>query len=161
MGNKPTKRREYSDKLKDNRGYVSTYNRPGLKVVHIGNDVWSIGKSNHIKKGNSFVNHQVITGPDNKEYHLYDKDIIDMQSHHVNRSGNQTDQAKLKVYILTNILDNRKNWCFNLNSTPNVGKLKVIYENGTVKNIDFNGVFEPISIGRFERKINPIGYRLS
>ena len=52
----------------------------------------------------------------------------------------------MKIYILTSILDDRDNWVFNLKKIPPVGKLKVILENGTVKNIDFNGQFNPQEI---------------
>jgi hypothetical protein len=52
----------------------------------------------------------------------------------------------VKIYILTSILDDRDNWVFYLKKIPAVGKLKVILENGTVKNIDFNGQFNPQEI---------------
>jgi len=49
--------------------------RRGLKIVHIGEDVWRIGKEKHIK-GKGL--HQVIYGP-NKEYHLWDEDVKNLR----------------------------------------------------------------------------------
>jgi len=49
----------------------------------------------------------------------------------------------VKIYILTSILDNKDNWCFDPNQIPESGPLKVICENGTVKNIEFTGKFFP------------------
>jgi hypothetical protein len=58
------------------------------------------------------------------------------------------------MYILTSILDDRKSWCFDMTNAPEIGKLKVIYDNGTVKNIDFNGEFEKIEINKYSRNID-------
>jgi hypothetical protein len=100
--------------------------------------------------------HTVIYGPNRKEYHIYDKDVDfitkpfddryheDWQDDNVsfaNRNGNVAVESKLKIYILTHILDDKENWCFDLNKIPVNGKLKVIYKNGTVKNIDFKNNF--------------------
>ena len=119
-----------------------------LKQVHIGSDVWKIGA---VKK-----KHAVIYGPNRTEYDVYDKDIDfiskpDNEDYHeswqnrdisfVNRHGNNAIESKLKIYILTHILDDKKNWCFDLKNIPENGKLKIIYENGTVKNTEFNGSF--------------------
>lgn len=141
--------------------------RKGLKQVHIGNDVWLCGRVKN--------NHMVIYGPNNKEYHVYNNDvkfICCFENEYygyitpcvVNRHGNYAIHAKLKIYILTNILDNKENWCFDLSKIPNNGKLKVICENGTIKNIDFNGIFYPQELVskrfRFTKNfVNIIGYR--
>ena len=124
--------------------------RKGLKKVNIGDDVWVYGKQTHVQdKGD----HMVIYGPNNKEYHVWGKDvtwlITDTDSDwydswgHGNRNGNRAIQSKVKIYILTHILDDSKNWCFDLNKIPANGPLKVICENGTVKNIRFGGTFIP------------------
>ena len=122
----------------------------GLKIVHIGADVWKFGKNSKVDKRD----HMVIYGPNDKEYHVWDKDVNFMITEHkgeysifeeyanVNRHGNRALESKVKIHILTSILDERKNWCTDLSCTPPVGKLKVIYQNGTVRNIDFNGKFE-------------------
>lgn len=83
----------------------------------------------------------------------------------------RTFEAKVKIHILTSILDERKNWCFDLNLIPETGYLKVIYNNGTVKNINFNGTFEKFILEEFDtkyyestwhyvRSIIPVGYRI-
>jgi hypothetical protein len=160
---------------KDKRGDL----RSGLKKVNIGNDVWLVGK-NSIVDNNK---HQVIYGPNRKEYHLWGKDVdfinLKMESYdsgltksHVNRGGNTSIEQRVKIYILTSILDERKNWCFNLGEKPEIGKrVKVIYSNGTVKWVEnFNGEFEQAELISKRSKsitsaynytvfVNPIGYR--
>jgi len=128
--------------------------RKGLKKVNIGQDVWRIGRSTN-KKGKL---HQVIYGPDDREYHLYGEEVQRMFGQ-VNRDGNKADQAKVKVYILTEILDKRENWCFDLRNKPKDGKLKVVYNNGTVKNIEFDGVWKSVKMNRYH-EIHPVGYRI-
>jgi hypothetical protein len=175
---------------------------PGLKKVHIGEDVWLIGRPKRIKDGRD---HQVIYGPDNKEYHLYNDDIKHLNTppdsdrengykyhyetnpgeSYCNRHGNRAIESKVKIYILTNILDARENWCFDLNVKPITGsKVKIIYDNGTVKIVDyFSGEFEKAeliskkhvykfeernySTGKIEKAerlyqtfVNPVAYRL-
>jgi hypothetical protein len=139
--------------------------RRGLKIVHIGDGVWRIGREKQTDKGL----HQVIYSPDGKEYDLYDIEVTRLHGddQHLNfgdDDGNFSDEAKVKIYILTNILDNSDNWCFDLSIIPPVGKLKVIYNSGTVKNIDFNGTFEKNQILRnkwLKREITPVGYRIN
>ena len=141
----------------------------GLKKLNIGENVWYIGKEKVLKDERL---HQVIYGPENKEYHIYnetveslrgdyDKQHPDYAGEYFNRDGNKADQAKVKIYILTSILDDRDNWCFDLNCIPERNKLKVIYSNGTIKNIDFDGEFKPVEIsGDYHREVKPVGYRV-
>lgn len=139
---------------------VRTNIRKGIKLIHIGKDVWRIGRH----KVSGADKHQVIYGPNDKEYHLYGDDVDFVNSKYsddkdymyydsfgdrhnwcsgrVNRDGNFAVDGKVKIYILTHILDEKENWCFDLSLVPSVGKLKVIYANGTVKNIDFDGEFK-------------------
>lgn len=144
--------------------------RRGLKIVHIGDGVWRIGKERYIKNKGL---HQVIYSPEGKEYHIWNDDVNSVHGEmkcsdydgfiSYDDHGNFSDEAKVKVYIMTNILDDKNNWCFDLNILPKNGKLKVIYNNGTIKNIDFNGVFEKVKIlkgGYYVREILPVGYRL-
>jgi hypothetical protein len=124
--------------------------RKGLKQIHIGEDVWVYGKATWVPgKGK----HMVIYGPNRKEYHVWGEDV-DLLNHSddderdyywggYSRHGNTAIHAKVKIYVLTNILDQKENWCFNLNEIPENGPLKVICENGTVKKIEFNGTFFP------------------
>lgn len=165
--------RKYKDTIEYKRYYrgseeldqVTTL-RPGLKVVHIGKDVWKVGKCSYIKDpktGTKSLAHQVIYGPERKEYHVYGEDTkllisdYDVQNtykydkppiggSHSNRHGNNTIESSVKIYILTSILDKRENWIFDLKSTPQPGKLKVLYNNGTIKNIDFVDTFEKVII---------------
>ena len=81
------------------------------------------------------------------------------------------DPGKVKVIIMTTILDQRENWCFDLKKIPEKGKLKVIYSNGTIKNIEFDGEFKRVEIfnkfylnylpsgGGYHRKVYPVAYR--
>lgn len=148
----------------------STKLNRGLKKVHIGGDVWLFGRQNHVPgKGK----HMVIYAPDRRtEHHVWGDVVTELtrcsDSHHwdfwgyANRSGNRAIEAKVKVHILTSILDDRKNWCFDLGKIPPKGKLKVIYQNGTVKNIDFNGEFEDVELTKrwgYKYKVKPVAYR--
>lgn len=138
----------------------------GLNLIHIGTDVWRIGKVsmvNNPDKDSSIlkISHRVIYSPiGNKEYHLYGKDADKFEVVSTYDGDRYTDNGLVKIHILTNILDNADNWCFDLSKIPEIGKLKVIYENGTVRNIDFNGVFEPYIIKIvWKSTVKPIGYR--
>lgn len=117
--------------------------RKGLKIIHIGDDIWSFGKQSLVPgKGT----HMVIYGPGNKEYHLWNQELdklISSDDFKVNRHGNCANESKVKIHILTSILDDPKNWCFDLTIRPNPGPLKVILENGTIKNIEYSGGFYP------------------
>lgn len=156
---------------------VTRYNtspslKNGLKQVHIGEDVWLFGRQKFLKDGRL---HCVVYGPDRKaEYHLYDEDVTKLFSRDddygnnggVYRDGNEALEPKVKIHILTHILDDKNNWCFDLEKVPSIGKLKVIYDNGTVKNINFTGLYESIEIKNtkfnyIKGTINPIGYRIN
>ncbi len=145
-----------------------------LKYVHIGEDVWACGKINENYQ-NTGKKHMVIYAPNKKQYNIFDNDvdfICNIYAHSsIVRHGNYAIEAKLKIFILTSILDKQDNWCFDLNQLPLSNKLKVIYDNGTVKNIDFNGVFEPVIINKkymangirvtyIPRTIRPFGYKI-
>jgi hypothetical protein len=125
--------------------------RRGLKQVHIGQDIWVYGRQKHVP-GKGL--HMVIYGPDRKEHHVWGRDVQSLCTEYdeyyrdfirsnVSRHGNAAQQAAVKIYILTSILDKRENWCFDLKSVPANGPLKVICQNGTVKNIQFVGEFHP------------------
>lgn len=162
----------------------------GLKIVHIGDDVWRVGRTNTVSdptKKMVNVEHCVIYGPNRKEYHVYGNDINLLRTptelntsykedigSYSNKDGNDKIEASLKVYIMTSILDERKNWIFDIKNIPQPGKLKVIYNNGTVKNIDFDGIFKSETIDKihyynvdeehqektYKKDIYPIGYKL-
>jgi hypothetical protein len=169
----PNNRRTFECTDREQHGWLRLkYQRlfKGLKKIHIGEDVWLIGKDKKLKDGRL---HQVIYGPENKEYHLYDEDVkyvntIDADKHVyndgalVNRHGNTSYNEKVKIYILTHILDQKENWCFDLNNKPNIGKLKVIYHNGTVKNIEFDGTFKPEELisKTYNNSVKPVAYRI-
>lgn len=128
--------------------------RRGLKQVHIGDDVWVYGRQNHVP-GKGL--HMVIYGPDRKEHHVWGNDVRMLcteydeyrriwASSNVIRHGNAAYQSRVKIYILTSILDKQENWCFDLKQVPPAGPLKVICANGTVKNIEFDGTFRPLEL---------------
>ena len=154
----------------DRRGnpYQVKVLNPGLKKIHIGEDTWVYGRQNNVD-GKA---HMVIYGPNRKEYHVWGSDvkwlITAEDSEHYdywgycNRQGNRAIQSKVKIYILTQILDQRQNWCFDLKSKVSKGPLKVIYDNGTVKNIEFDGEFREVELTKrygYKYKVQPIGYR--
>lgn len=157
------------EKLTQIRGYVNRALNRGLKEVHIGDGVWLFGRQKHIRgKGM----HMVVYGPDRKtEYHIWGEDVNDLvmdddygNDGYVNRDGNRAMESKVKIYILTTILDKRENWCFDLKVIPDAGPLKVVYENGTVKNIEFTGVFEAVQLkkeGGYRYDVSPVAYRIN
>ena len=145
---KPKKQRNFLTNHVMPSGKVVQAIKKGLIKVNIGSDIWLCGRQSYApnpdkqKYGSKkSILHCVIYGPDNKEYHLYDTEVHLIDGGHI-RYGNSVSHAYLKVYILTSILDKKENWCFDLTKIPPNGKLKVIYRNGTVKNIDFAGKFE-------------------
>lgn len=150
--------------------------RNGLKLIHIGEGVWRIGKEKRLKDGRL---HQVIYSPNDKEFHIYDNDVNQLKTqlyddgdnmfYRHSDYGNYADPSNVKIYILTSILDERSNWCFDLSNKPEPGKLKVIYSNGKVMNIDFNGEwllyntktreFTETVVGYNYQHIHPVAYR--
>jgi len=107
-----------------------------LKRVHIFNEVWCIGRPNKTS------NHAVIYGPNNKEYDVNEHWIRFLSTHPSGmHSGDdcQTERwnlGRVKAYILSQIID-PGNWNFDLDIQPNRGeRVKVIYENGTIKWIE-------------------------
>ena len=162
---------------------ISTLHKRGVKCVHIGGERWTCGKRN-TNYQNTNQSHMVVYGPDKKEHHLYDDavkfvctDLFESRLKpsgdvsYCDRHGNVAIESNLKIFILTHILDDASNWCFDLAKVPATGKLKVIYDNGTVKNIDFDGEFKRENIKRvsstykgtaysYTKNINPIAYRI-
>ena len=170
----------------------------GLKKVNIGEDVYLYGRQKLVKNpdkekygSDEKILHMVIYAPERKEYHVWGEYITKFlgtddygNNGTVNRDGNKALEERVKIYILTSVLDDRQNWCFDLAQTPRNGKLKVIYDNGTVKNIDFEGVFHRVHRHKYDNTgdlvwtgggayhkdknlscvspytyINPVGYR--
>lgn len=153
-------------KIKNKRSVVKKLPK-GLSIVHIGDKIWSIGKLNEK------TTHRVIYSPDGKEYHLYGNDAIKLNGLDCNDfctiSNLRANHSLVKIYILTNILDNIENWCFDLTKKPNTNDdVKVIYDNGTVKNIVFSGEFENVRKQRYSdfqndsdyQYMKPVGYRI-
>lgn len=147
---------------------VKRLNR-GLKKIHIGGEVWVYGRQSNVN-GKA---HMVIYGPNRKEYHVWGSDVNDLcktndswyydEWGYGDRNGNRAIESKVKIHVLTSILDERSNWCFDLKTTPKNGFLKVIYDNGTVKNIEFDGEFKKVEVKKsygYTYSIKPIGYRL-
>ena len=110
------------EKIETIRGRRYKSLRKGLKKVNIGEDVWLCGKQNHLTKpGDSRPSyHMVIYGPNRKEYHVWGQDVYDICTDinewgekdysNCNRHGNSAIHNKLKIYILTHILDDKTNW---------------------------------------------------
>lgn len=122
-------------------------NRKGVQKIHLFNKIWRIGRLNYMKTTNR--PHCVIYSPDDKEYHVYDNEALNLRSVSYDFDDSEiiiaerSDLSKVKIYILSNILDDVKNWCDDLDIKPELGKtVKIIYNNGTIKNIKFNGKWE-------------------
>lgn len=123
----------------------------GLVLIHLFNEVWRIGRARHVP-GKGL--HSVIYSPEDKEYHVWGEDVKSFYPQHnddfdlyYDSHVHRPDPAKVKIYILTTIMDDRDMWCFDLSIKPKVGKeVKVIYDNGTIQIKPFTGEWEPISI---------------
>lgn len=109
--------------------------------VHIGEDVYIIGRSCcSIIERDKYLHrtwHRVIYKNGKTFSHYYENDFD------FGDTAKTAVPSNAKIFILTHILDNKMNWVFDLDNLPKNGNLKVIYNNGTVRNIEFNGVFEP------------------
>jgi hypothetical protein len=124
----------------------------GLILIHIGDDVWRIGSTG------------VIYTPQDREIRVLPEVFLSFFHGKYNtywreRDRDKMDPALVKIYILTSILDDRENWCFDLTKMPEPGKIvKVIYDNGTVLKKEFAKEWIPQKIGWSER--NPIAWRI-
>jgi hypothetical protein len=178
MENKKSNRKyfikKYSVRRKTGELVTHTYLRDGIQIVHIGQDVWRIGRTNYVmnKATGKEERHVVIYGPDNKEYNVFGKDVDTFDSYFPSsKTRPQYNLGMVKVFILTQILDNVSNWCFDLTKIPSNNTLKVIYNNGTVKNIEFVGEFNSFVSEKDKKrygknvenydwcKNNPVAYR--
>ena len=113
------------------------------KKVHIGEDIWHITPKYWKNPTNVST---TIFSPDLEKHVISDTEIVNslyFSDRSSKTNPNSANLARVKVFILTSILDKRDKWVFDLTKIPTNGKLKVIFENGTVKMIDFNGVFYP------------------
>ena len=115
---------------------MRTKNSNKLKQVHIFDQIWCIGKPN--KK----LEHAVIYGPTDKEYHLNKQWITFLLSHKHKYEYDDTaitdrwNLGRVKAYILSHIIDIDL-WNFDVNMHPEIGSnVKVIYNNGTIKWIE-------------------------
>lgn len=111
----------------------------GLVLVHLFNKVWKVGRAKIVDG----KNHCVIYSPEDKEYHVWGEDVDNFYTpkyeDYYERSRNRPDPAKVKIYILTTILDDRKNWCFDMSAKPSKENVKVIFENGKIAWVSFDG----------------------
>ena len=143
----------------------------GVTLIHLFNEIWRTGRLVE-RKGKPA--HLVIYSPQDKEYHVYGKEATDLMSNFAKESRDcwRVDQAKVKIYILTSILDQKENWSFDLTNKPLAGSVYVVvYNNGTIKKIISSGNWEPIEIDKkyfigkdFEsslpKTIYPTGYKI-
>ena len=134
---------KYKDEIETRWG-TNTIPRKGVTIIHLFNEEWRLGRLNW-KKGKE--PHIVIYAPDDKQYDCYGIDALEIfdigsDNEYWNDRPETVDRAKAKIWILTNILDDRDAWCFDMKGQiPFEGlPVKVIYENGTIKWIDaFSG----------------------
>jgi len=141
--------------------------RKGFSTIHLFNEVWRAGKI-ITKLGKPA--HLVIYDPKDIEHHVYGKDALNLKPNSIWRQT--PDPELIKIYILTSILDKRENWCFDLTAKPELNsKTKVIYNNGTIKYIEFSGEWDEITIARkyetrpgifvsINKNIKPIAFKI-
>ena len=115
------------------------YDRKGVKTFNLFKVTWKAGRL--IEKKNTPA-HLVIYGPDDKEYHVYGDDAKSLRSYCEYRNEYYLDKTKLKIYVLTSILDEREKWCFDMTKFPKPGPVKVIFEDVTIQWIEFTGDWE-------------------
>ena len=130
----------------------------GVTLIHLFNEVWRTGRLN---EKNGKPAHLVIYSPQDKEYHVYGREAKNLMSDYSGKS----DPAKVKIYILTSILDQRENWSWDLTEKPISGSVYVIvYNNGTIKKIVSTGEWAPEVIQRQRlyapETIHPVAYKI-
>jgi hypothetical protein len=159
--------REYKSKETDRYGNRKI--RKDIVLVHLFNEVWRVGK---LIRNQGSPSHVVIYGPSNEEFHVYGEKAYELFNRGTGcdyKFYTKADPAKVKIYILTSILDKRENWVFNLGLLPENGSnLKIVYNNGTIRNnIEFNGTWEDTTIQKkywkdhtIDKTITPIAYKI-
>lgn len=145
---------------------VKTHKK-GVTLIHLFHEVWRTGKLNEKKDKPA---HLVIYDPHDKQYDVYGEDALNLMSANTReyRGSMRVDPAKVKIYILSSILDKRENWSFDLSEKPIVNSMmKVIYDNGTIKTIKSSGNWDPEVIDRkyseicgIEKTIYPVAYKI-
>lgn len=170
--------RKFTEKI-DNGRYIFNRLRRGLKAVHLFGETWRIGKQKFIETPPHLrdihprekISHCVIYGPDDKEYHLYGENVsfvtntdpvyfpeydwggFGTAGQGLNRHGNCAIESKVKIYILSHILDDPKNWHrVDSKETVKPGRRKVICTNGTITEVDFDGEWKPLKIPRYSSR---------
>ena len=104
--------------------------RRGVNLIHLFNEVWRAGQL--IKKKDKPA-HLVIYSPEDVEFHVYGKEAEELRSWSEYRQEWFLDKTKVKIYILTSILDATENWSFDMSQFPGPGKnVKVIYSKGKI-----------------------------
>lgn len=146
-------------------------NMDGICPIHLFKKVWGVGRLTRRK--DLKTEQRIIYSPEGQQYHLYGVDAksisakrSDYYDDDIVYSTERVDAAKVKIHILTSILDERKNWCFDLKHLPNVNdSIKVIYDNGTIRNITFSGVWEKTNITLIRdsrnKRITPFCWKLN
>jgi hypothetical protein len=123
--------RKYEDKIGENKwGEDVTIRRRGVNLIHLFNQVWRAGQL--IRKKDKPA-HLVIYSPEDAEFHVYGKEAEDFLSYSERNGEWYVDKTKIKIYILTSILDAKENWSFDMTQFPGSGKqVKVIYSWGKI-----------------------------
>lgn len=111
--------------------------RRGVKTFNLFKQTWKAGRLVE-KKGKPA--HLVIYGPDDSEHHVYGENAKSLLSYSEYDDEFFLDKTKLKIYVITSILDERDNWCFDMFKSPNSGRVKVVFEDCTIQWIEnFSG----------------------
>jgi hypothetical protein len=123
--------RKYEDPIGENKwGETIVERRRGVNLIHLFNEVWRAGQLIHKKDKPA---HLVIYSPEDVEFHVYGKEAEDFLSYSERNEKWYVDKTKIKIYILTSILDATENWSFDMTQFPGPGKsVKVIYSKGKI-----------------------------
>lgn len=109
--------------------------------IHLFNEIWTCGSVNTMKVVRK--EHVVIHSPSGKLFHVYGNDIDKLRSDY---REYLIDPAKLKIYILSEILDGVQNYN-DIGKLPNPSsEINIIYDNGTIKRLVFTDEFVSIKI---------------
>jgi len=130
--------RRFAETLYKGKSYEQIIPVKGLVLVHLFNQTWRIGGAKWVDNAGKKELHSIIYSPKDKEYHVWGVDVEYFYGPGW-QIGSNPDPAKVKIYILTSILDDRENWSFDMNIKPEGNKVKVIFENGKIAWIDFKG----------------------
>ena len=136
-------------------------------IIHIRKKKWLCGKISFLQTRECY--HMVLYSPQRKEYHFYDDEIQSFIAYPAQRQIGKrrvrqrayriVDSILIKIYIQTNILDSPDNWCYDLFKVPNNGRIEIMYSDGIIRKMDFNGVWKNLQLHSY-LLAHPVAYKI-